>query len=547
MKTGISYRRVSTDEQADKGYSLAQQTKAIEEYAAAHNIKLVDGFYDDYTGSSLDRPGLQSARRKLKTVDCFICWDSDRLTREPAHYMLLRDELKDLGCELHYANRGRVDLNDFGQMLVEDFYGRFAHEWKRKLIENCTNGRREMAAQGHVVSHGQPPYGYRDAVKDGYNTLEIYEPEAKVIRLIFRLYTLDDMGYAAIAQELTRRKIPTPSDYSKRTVNKKRGVGEWSTATIQRIIKRKAYTGIWEYSKASGNPIAVSIPAIISVETYRTAQAIRQAHKGGRLGAKFDYLLSGRGKCEHCDAPIGAQSVRWESKNARGVTLYYKCMVAVNNSRVGQTCDCPKKFFNATKLETAVWEWVSGLLLDDDKLREGLQRYKDRNKDAGGELKRELARLDSTIAKQRGRLDRARALYLDGDEEKAFYLTVKRETEAVLSQLESDREETAANLTAASLTPEREASIYALQAQVKEAISLLNSDPDFALKRRIINALDVQYSLGANEAGQQAAHASCILDFNALLNLHADYTSSGTYIRPQQSSTLIRVYTKLVL
>jgi site-specific DNA recombinase len=117
IKRGISLRRVSTDEQAEKGFSLPTQLKEIQAYAAKNSIELVADFYDDFTGSSLDRPGLTGARQWLRTgrADCIICLDSDRLTREPAHYMLLRDEFNSLGVELHYAKRGKSGTNLFDE------------------------------------------------------------------------------------------------------------------------------------------------------------------------------------------------------------------------------------------------------------------------------------------------------------------------------------------------------------------------------------------------------------------------------------------------
>lgn len=88
VKRGVSYRRVSTDEQADKGHSLPAQLAEIQTYAARNGIEFVgEPFYDDYTGSSLNRPGLQQALKWLREgrADCIVIFDSDRLTRQSVH------------------------------------------------------------------------------------------------------------------------------------------------------------------------------------------------------------------------------------------------------------------------------------------------------------------------------------------------------------------------------------------------------------------------------------------------------------------------------
>lgn len=374
-KRAVSYRRVSTDEQADKGFSLSAQTAEIEAYATRNGFEIVADFYDDYTGSSLDRPGLTQARQWLKAgkADVIIALDSDRLTREPAHYMRLRDEFNQHGIELHYAKRGQVNLNDFGQMLVEDFYGRFAHEWKRKLVENCTDGRREKAEQGHVVTHGQPPYGYTEQLINGKNTLVIDESEADIVRLIFFLYAYEDKGYNLIAQSLTEAGIPTRADVTKYTSGKKRGKCEWSIASIRRILTRQTYIGKWHYAKNSDNPIEVEVPAIIDQDTWQAVQRKRRANRGGRLGARHEYLVSGRGQCACCQSRISGQSCKWQSANSNGLILYYRCNAALQSGKVGITCNAPN--FRGEKIDNAVWEWVKGLLLEPEKLQAGLEEY----------------------------------------------------------------------------------------------------------------------------------------------------------------------------
>ena len=54
MKNAIIYTRVSTDEQADKGYSLRYQEERLRQYADIQKIKVVQHFKDDFSDMSID-------------------------------------------------------------------------------------------------------------------------------------------------------------------------------------------------------------------------------------------------------------------------------------------------------------------------------------------------------------------------------------------------------------------------------------------------------------------------------------------------------------
>ncbi len=62
-KQAILYARVSTDEQARSGYSLAQQIEALREYAAKEGYKILEEITDEgQSGAYLARPGLDRVR-----------------------------------------------------------------------------------------------------------------------------------------------------------------------------------------------------------------------------------------------------------------------------------------------------------------------------------------------------------------------------------------------------------------------------------------------------------------------------------------------------
>jgi site-specific DNA recombinase len=62
-KKAILYDRVSTDEQAMSGYSLAQQLEALREYAAKEGYEVLEKVSDPgQSGATLERPGMDHIR-----------------------------------------------------------------------------------------------------------------------------------------------------------------------------------------------------------------------------------------------------------------------------------------------------------------------------------------------------------------------------------------------------------------------------------------------------------------------------------------------------
>ena len=90
-KRAILYARVSTDEQARSGYSLAQQMEALREYAAREGYEVLEEVEDPgQGGASLARTGLDKVRDLVAKggVSIVLAQDRDRFAREPAYLYL---------------------------------------------------------------------------------------------------------------------------------------------------------------------------------------------------------------------------------------------------------------------------------------------------------------------------------------------------------------------------------------------------------------------------------------------------------------------------
>jgi len=106
-KRAILYARVSTDEQAKSGYSLAQQLEALRECAAREGYEVLHEVQDPgQSGASLERPGMDHVRDLVAAggVSVVLAQDRDRFAREPAYLYLLRQEFAERRCNLRALN-----------------------------------------------------------------------------------------------------------------------------------------------------------------------------------------------------------------------------------------------------------------------------------------------------------------------------------------------------------------------------------------------------------------------------------------------------------
>ena len=188
--------------------------------------------------------------------------------------------------------------------------------------QNIKKAMRARALEGKPM--GRPPYGYKVVGDTG--KLQIVSEESRVVELLFRLFTKENMGLRLIAEYLNERKIKTRRD------------ARWNIVSIREILKNSVYIGT--YSRLGVSRTNVHTP-IISGEMFKTAQDIRDSRKPfGRVRNVATYLLSGFLICGYCgNTMIGStKTQRWKRTDQKRVHKqyrYYQCQ-----SKTGQsTCD----------------------------------------------------------------------------------------------------------------------------------------------------------------------------------------------------------------
>lgn len=154
MKT-VAYGRVSSLEQAENQYAADQQ---IERLRKANPDEIL---FDIESGNSPTREKLlilleMIASGQVKRVIA-VRWD--RLLRNDAIYIVLRDLLLEYGVELLLLDQGLVDLHSAAGELSAHIQAKFATYERSQLREKVKKGH--AYRRNRNAPFGRPPWGYR--------------------------------------------------------------------------------------------------------------------------------------------------------------------------------------------------------------------------------------------------------------------------------------------------------------------------------------------------------------------------------------------------
>ena len=159
-KRAILYARVSTDEQARSGYSLAQQVEDLRDYAAREGYEVLEEVVDPgQSGASLERPGMDRVRDLVAGggISVVLAQDRDRFAREPAYHYLLRKEFEEHGTKMCALN-DRGDESPEGE-LTDGILDQLAKFERAKTAERSRRGKKQKARLGKILST-RAAYGF---------------------------------------------------------------------------------------------------------------------------------------------------------------------------------------------------------------------------------------------------------------------------------------------------------------------------------------------------------------------------------------------------
>ena len=407
------YIRVSSEEQAIKGYSVPEQidacTKKAQELGATEYVIFPE---EGESGAYIDRPELERLLEAVRSgeIQLVIALDTDRLARDLGTQIAIANEIEQYArLDFVYYSRGNPDNPE--DNLFFHIKGAFAQYDRAKIRRNTSLGRKRKALTGQVVIpggwKGHPgPYGYKYVKDHNGSRLEINEKEAEIVRYIYSLAHDEGYGILRIVERLNNEGIPSPKG------------SIWHGSTVGRTLKNELYTGVFYNFKfrstmtdkrtAGGKrkihqesrPLeerTVPVPAIIDRHIWEAVQTqLKQnASRNQKIGSFF--LLKGRVKCGLCGRTCAAENSGRVSPITKSRRTYYRC----KGTKTGAypKCNIPsiasKTNSKSTGLDDLVWAEIVKVINDPEIIKEYLNSIEENT--TIEELNKQMIRLENKV------------------------------------------------------------------------------------------------------------------------------------------------------
>ena len=372
------YARVSTERQ-HQAQTIQVQLARLQQHVSEHTDWQLNAAHiycdDGYSGAKLNRPALDRLRDQaaVSQFSLVLITAPDRLARKYVHQVLLLEELKQVGCQVEFLDRPMSD--DPNDQLLLQIRGAVA-EYERSLIaERMRRGRHAALSSGQLLPWTVPPYGYvLDAQAPRKPAgLRIDAAKAAIVTQIFAWYTApsEPASLHSVTERLNAQQIPTPGKSQ-----------HWNPNSVRNILRNSAYSGIAYYGtthptpaqrrrwalgpwgqRASQRPapaeewLPVTIPAIISPETFAAAQARMEQNQqmAKRNNTQHDYLLRGLLSCARCQYAYSARTVQ-------PGYAYYACTGRQRAERRPEGPVCTAPYVPASALDQIVWADITHVL-----------------------------------------------------------------------------------------------------------------------------------------------------------------------------------------
>ena len=372
------YARVSTVRQADKDLSIPDQLRQMRAWCE-RNGHVVGHEYIEPGASATDdrRPVFQQmiteATAKPAAYDAIIVHSLSRFFRDAIELGLYERSLKKSGVRLISITQPTSD-DAMGEM-IRRIFSTFDEYQSKENGKHTLRAMQENARQGYF-NGSRPPFGYKPVEVENSTSkagkkkrLDIDEAEAAIVRQMFDLYENGLHG-----QELGSKQIAA---YFNERGTLLRGA-KWTRTRVHAMLCDTVYKGEYVFNKTANRTkarkapdewIVVSVPAIVSTETFHAVAAQRHARSPAVTPARIvnsPTLLTGLLKCGVCGAGMTLMTGKG------GKYRYYKC-----NTRIGQHAKaCTTPAIPTEKLDNLVLTALADKVLTPERLKAMLKELK---------------------------------------------------------------------------------------------------------------------------------------------------------------------------
>lgn len=420
MKTADLYIRVSTDEQADKGYSQRNQEEILRRYCEINKINVRKAIFEDHSAKTFIRPRWQELLKELKKtkgrhLDLILFTKWDRFSRNAGDAYQMMNILNSLGVEPQ-AIEQPLDLSiPENKMMLAIYLAAPEVENDRRAL-NVFHGMRRARKEGRWMASA--PVGYiNKTAENGRKYIGFREPDSSILKWCFEKLATSEFSTEQIWKVARQKGL-------------KCGKNNFLVA-----IRNPVYYGkitIPKYKNEESYLVQGQHEPLISESLFNDVQDAldgRKRKQGIKVMSPEELPLRGFLLCSRCSRLLTGSA----SKGRNQYYYYYHCSSQCGcRYKADDVNDAFLKDLNKYTLGEEMTKLCTKILLDElDQETSGVR----------DDRKSLLRQIDE----QNDRLRKARELMLSSKIDPEDYALIKNESQIVLNKLEAKLTEHAEN------------------------------------------------------------------------------------------------------
>lgn len=507
----VIYARVSTEEQASEGFSIAAQLAELQKYADQHNIEIVDRYIDE-GASGKDIKGRPQLIRLLKDAtrqrfQIVMFYKLDRLARKLRDQLEISDSLLNFNVKL-VSLKENFDTTTPSGMMTFQMFGMIAELERSNIIERGKLGQKQRAREGKY--NGGIVLGYNNINKE----LVVNESEAIIVKKIFD-YADEGKGLKSITRRLNEAGFRS-----------KKGK-PFSTNAIKTILNNPIYIGKirynqvenWSEKRRKGKnddfilTDGIHEPIIKKEQWDKVHSKIKKrSYKPAR--SYTPYLLSGILKCPAC----GHGMVPARSKGSSGGQYrYYACGQFHNKG----ASVCRSNMIKAEYAEQQVMDELHRIIAKPYILKKLVERINQQRANAELPLLDEKKIVENQIAKSKRKLKSLKERLIHDPDLADIFKPDLLETQYELHSLQGRLDEIAVQETQYDNKPVDFDSLHSLLSKVQDALKHADKEEQKLLLQLLIQSIHISKDKPSRRESRRIERIILHFDF-AIESLHND-------------------------
>ncbi len=409
IPTAIIYIRVSTDEQADKGYSLRHQEEALKKYCESNNIRVLEVVKEDYSAKTFIRPAFNIFLTKLKSrklkPDLLIFTKWDRFSRNAPDAYAMISTLNKLGVEPQ-AIEQPLDLTIPENKIMLAFYLSAPEVENDRRALNTLVGMRRAKKEGRWISTA--PKGYDNKLDANGKKIIVPNKYAPIMKWAFETLSTGNYGI----EEVRKMCVEKGFDFRKSQFY------EW--------FKNPVYCGrivIAAYKNEPKQIVKGNHEPLITEALYDQVQLVlagKRFKNTYKTCLRDELPLRGFLTCPRCGKKLCGSG----STGGSGIKhYYYHCKHGCKERvKANQINDAFSELISKLQFKKGVQDMYDQVLQDVFKSKNSQKSMSKQS-------------LELEIEKNKERLNRAQQMMLDGEMDMVDYKEIKLSIEPKIEDL----------------------------------------------------------------------------------------------------------------